>query len=331
MSTVRASVIIPNWNGLELLQACLAALDQQQFTDFEIIVVDNGSSDGSVEWLQARANSVKLVELKNNLGFPAAVNRGIQASTAPYLVLLNNDTLPEPDWLANLIAAMEAHPEAASGASRMLLAAPPHRIDSAGDGYDLRTGVGFNVGAGEPADSRSEPAWVFGACAGAAIYRRSLFDDIGLFDEAYFLVFEDVDLSLRAQLAGHRCLYVPTAIVYHHRGASTAGTSEAVLLRSWRNHIWVAAKNLPPLLLLAWSGLFAVRLGRLLVYTVLASRHPGVEVIPLSRYWQTFKQGLRGLPGRRRAAARHRRLGSWALLQRLRKLPAPLAVDRSGS
>lgn len=320
MSRVRVSVVIPNWNGLHLLQACLAALDSQIFSDFEIIVVDNGSSDGSVPWLQRQSGQIRSIFLDKNTGFPAAVNRGIEASDAAYIVLLNNDTIPDKDWLKNLVDAMDKNLQATFGASRILLHQPPHLIDSAGDGFNIRFG-GFNIGAGDTADSHSDACWVFGACAGAAIYRRELFEDIGLFDEDYFLVFEDVDLSLRAQLAGHRCQYIPNAVVYHHRGASTATASEEVLLRSWRNHIWVAAKNLPPLLLITWSLWFLIRCARLVVYTTLASRHQNVDVVPLGKYWQTLKNGLKGLNAARNANAPKRRLGSWALSQRFRNQP----------
>ncbi len=320
MSAVRVSIVIPNWNGLHLLQECLTALDGQVFTDFETIVVDNGSSDGSVAWLKQQAGRVRSILLDRNTGFPYAVNRGIEASEAEYVVLLNNDTIPDENWLKNLVDAMDENLQASFGACKILLHAPPHAIDSAGDGFDIKLG-GFNIGAGDPADSHAEPCWVFGACAGAAIYRRSLFEQIGLFDEAFFLIFEDVDLSMRAQLAGHRCQYIPTAIVYHHRGASTASTSEEVLLRSWRNQIWVAINNLPPLLLLQWSFWFTIRLARLALYCVLAARHPDVEVIPFGKYWQTLRQALKGLRAARRASAARRTLGSWSLRQRFKSQP----------
>jgi GT2 family glycosyltransferase len=326
VAPVKASVVIPNWNGLHLLRECLAALEQQSFRDFEIIVVDNGSSDDSVAWLQAQASSVRLIALDDNMGFSTAVNRGIEASEATYVVLLNNDTLPEPDWLARLVQGMDDQPQASSGASLILLHEPPHRIDSAGDGFHLKAG-GFNIGSGETADRHAEPAWVFGACAGAAIYRRSLFDKIGLFDEDFFLVFEDVDLSLRAQLAGHRCLYIPDAVVYHHRGASTASASEEVILRSWRNHIWVAGKNLPPLLLIIWSALLVLRLGRLATYDLLTRRHPDIEAISIGRYLKSLRQALRGLPAKRRATAARRKLGSLSLLRRFRKQIIPASND----
>jgi GT2 family glycosyltransferase len=316
-----ASVVIPNWNGLGLLQQCLSALEKQSTADFEVIVVDNGSSDDSVDWLKREAAWVRLIALEENLGFSAAVNQGIQASRAPYIVLLNNDTLARPDWLAQLVKAMNENPEASFGASLMLLFEPPHLIDSAGDGFSFYAGDGFNIGAGESAGEHSEPAWVFGACAGAAIYRRSLFQDIGLFDEDFFLVFEDVDISLRAQVAGHRCLYIPEAVVYHHRGASTASASKQVRLRAWRNHLWVAGKNLPPLLMLLWSISFVQRLFRLAVYTILAKRKGVPDVIDFAHYLATLRQALLELPAKRRATAACRRTGSWALLRRIRRQP----------
>ena len=318
--SVKASIIIPNWNGLTLLRECLGALERQSLKNFEIIVVDNGSTDDSVGWLKRNANSIKLIALNENRGFSTAVNQGIKASQAPYVVLLNNDTLARPEWLENLVRAMDKNPEASSGASRMLLYEPPHRIDSAGDGFSFRSGGGFNIGAGEPAESHLEPAWVFGACAGAAIYRRQLFEDIGLFDEDFFLVFEDVDLSLRAQMAGHRCLYVPEAVVHHHRGASTT-PSEQVRLRSWRNHIWVAGKSLPPVLLIIWAGLLTVRLFRLALYSFLATRDDDPDLISFDRYLTTLRQALRALPAKRRETAPSRRMSSWALIRRVQRQP----------
>ncbi len=331
--SIRASVIIPNWNGAEHLPECLESLERQTFREFEVVVVDNGSSDHSLELLQQDYSWVRTVRNGSNLGFSAAVNAGIRDTTTDYVVLLNNDTRASNDWLENLVAAMDAEPGASFAACKMLHFDPPHPIDSAGDRFSLLRGGGVNIGSGDPAGSHDEPAWIFGACAGAAIYRRSLFDDIGLFDEDFFLVFEDIDIDLRAQVAGHRCLYVPDAVVYHKRGASTDNRSAKVATRSLRNMIWTAGKNLPPLLLIVWAVCFGLRL--------LSEAAKLAVLLPLRKIWRSLPErvqrvrqrrpetgppldvpltflalidGFRGLPRRRRAVRRLRRLGSLRLL-----------------
>ncbi|QOC21895.1 glycosyltransferase family 2 protein [Wenzhouxiangella sp. AB-CW3] len=256
----RVSVIIPNWNGAHHLPGCLDSLDQQRFRDFDVILVDNGSEDDSLALVERDYPWVRIVRNHANLGFSAAVNAGIRVSSSEFLALLNNDTRADPGWLERLVDAMDATPGASFAACKMLRFDPPHRIDSAGDRFSIWRGGGINIGAGEPAEHHSEPAWVFGACAGAALYRCNLFDDIGPFDEDFFLVFEDIDIDLRAQVAGHRCLYVPDAVVYHKRGASTDVASALVTTRSLRNMIWAAGKNLPPALLLLWLVCFGLRL-----------------------------------------------------------------------
>ncbi len=344
----RISLIIPNWNGAHHLVDCLDSLRDQCQAEVEVVVVDNASSDHSIELLETDYPWVRLIRLDENFGFSAAVNAGIRSTTAPLVVLLNNDTRVAPDWLEQLARGLENHPEASFAACKMLLFDPPHAIDSAGDRFSLLTGTGINIGAGEPADAYGEPAWVFGACAGAAIYRRSLFDDIGLFDEDFFLVFEDVDLDLRAQVAGHRCLYLPDAVVYHKRGASTDNSSRQVAARSWRNLIWVGGKNLPPLLLAWWSLVFALKLARMVLVSIIArlwrkltprrDKRSGSAQQPASlepapswqqgalaaHYWPEFRHALRLLPAKRREIRPLRRLGSLRLMSILVKPMRPL-------
>ncbi|TVQ42168.1 MAG: glycosyltransferase family 2 protein [Wenzhouxiangella sp.] len=341
------SLIIPNWNGAHHLVECLDSLKPQCGAEVEVVVVDNASSDDSIRLLEEQYPWVRLIRLDDNLGFSAAVNAGIRATSAPLIVLLNNDTRAAPDWLEKLVNGLLARPEASFAACKMLLFDPPHAIDSAGDRFSLLTGTGINIGAGEPAEACADPAWVFGACAGAAIYRRSLFDDIGLFDEDFFLVFEDVDLDMRAQVAGHRCLYLPDAVVYHKRGASTDNSSRQVAARSWRNLIWVAGKNLPPLLLTWWSLVFTAKLVRMVLVSVAARlwrrltgridkpdserEQPAAAPAPTwqqgalaAHYWPEFRRGLRLLPAKRRQTRPLRRLGSLGLLPVLLKPVRPL-------
>ena len=246
----RVSVVIPNWNGMTYLDACIDSLARQTFRNFETVVVDNASTDGSVEHLHKVWPDVRVVALDTNRGFPGAVNAGIRASRTPYVVLLNNDTVAEPSWLERLVAAMDANPRFSFGSSK-LVRTSDGAIDSAGHTYSLWLGASDNIGEGEPATAFAETAWIFGACAAASIYRRELFDDIGLYDEEFFFTHEDVEFDLRANVAGHRCLYIPDAIVHHHRGGSYV-VDPKILLMGVRNRIWAAGKNLPPGLFVLW-------------------------------------------------------------------------------
>lgn len=215
----RVSVVIPTWNGEDLLCAALESLVRQSWQDFEVVVVDNGSTDGTHEVLASEHPEVRLIELGENRGFAAAVNAGIEAAAGEIVVLMNNDTEAAPGWLEGLVMAMEANPEAGSIASRMLTFADPGRIDSAGVQlglYASQVGEGAHDG-----DWFGEPREVFAACAGAAAYRRQALEEVGLLDERYFAYFEDVDLGARLQLAGWRCFYAPDAVILHHGSATS--------------------------------------------------------------------------------------------------------------
>ena len=206
-----ATVVIPTWNGRCLLDACLAGLGGQTWRDFEIVIVDNGSTDGTASWMQDRYPDVQVIANDRNLGFAAAVNQGIRASASRYVVTLNNDTEPAPGWLAALVATAERDPSVGMCASKMLFADRPGVINSTGIYLD-RTGIAWDRRGGEPDDERgTEPVEVFGPCGGAALYRRTMLDEVGLFEEDFFAYLEDVDLAWRARLAGWRCLYVPAA------------------------------------------------------------------------------------------------------------------------
>jgi len=336
------SVIIPNWNGAHHLPECLGSLAEQTFRDFETVVVDNGSSDDSLTLLARDFPWVRVIARGNNGGFSTAVNDGIRQTRSEFVVLLNNDTRADPGWLRALHEGMAHYPEASMAASRMLLYDPPHAVDSAGDGYSIKAGAGYNLSAGEPADSVDQDAWVFGACAGAAIYKRSLFDDIGLFDEDFFLVFEDVDLDLRAQVAGHRCIYLADAIVYHKRGASTDNASMEVISRSWRNTLWVAGKNLPLPLFGLWMLFFGLRMVRMFGMAILfrgwkkirPSAQPKISTgtpapswrqgVVATWYWPALRSALSTLPQKRRELRRIRRLGTLRMLPILRKPRRPI-------
>lgn len=249
----RVDLVIPNFEGAHLLDDCLAAVAAQTLPAARVLVVDDGSTDDS-QAVVARHAGVEWLPLAENRGFPAAVNAGIAASTAPLIALLNTDALPEPGWLEALVAALD-DATISLGASRMLF--PDGTVNAVGDSFDVRGRGGYNRGLHELDGAQfDEPRIVFGACAGAAIYRRSLFADIGLFDEAFTLSWEDVDLDLRALLAGHRCLYVPTAVVQHAQGSSS-GPSRLALER--RNKAWLALRGLPLPLLVPFLALVPLR------------------------------------------------------------------------
>jgi hypothetical protein len=243
--TPRVSIIIVNWNGKRFLQDCLPTVLDQTYSDYEIILVDNGSDDGSADWVAEQFPAVRLIRNPVNLGFAAGNNQAIHASRSEFIATLNNDTRVEPNWLAELVQVMDGDPSLGACASKMLFADNPHMINSTGICVD-KMGIAWDRRGGEPdADRDTESTEVFGACAGAALYRRAMFDQIGDFDPDFFMYFEDVDLAWRARLAGWRCLYVPAARVYHHHSASGVEGSPFKDFHSGRNKVWLLIKNYP--------------------------------------------------------------------------------------
>jgi GT2 family glycosyltransferase len=251
MPTTLITIVIPNWNGRRFLGDCLGAIRSQTYPHIETIVVDNGSRDGSIELIRDEYPEVRLVTFDTNVGFSPAVNAGIKAATGRYIALLNNDTKVEPRWVEELVKALDSHPEVGSVACKMLAYDDRTILDGVGDAY-RRGGLPSRIGHGERDDGQfDEPRYVLGACGGAAMYRRELFDDIGLFDEEYFAYLEDVDLALRAQSAGYKCLYVPTARVYHvGTGTTGSGFSSLVVKLTAQNNLNTIVKNIPARLLL---------------------------------------------------------------------------------
>jgi GT2 family glycosyltransferase len=239
----RVSVIIPNWNGAHHLPTCLDSLRAQTYSNVEVLVVDNASRDASLEVL-ARYPEVRVLALKENRGFTGACNAGLQAGRGELRVLLNNDTEADPAWLAEVVAAFRQHPEVGLVASKMRLFDRRDVFHTAGD-YVTPDGLAHNRGIWERDTGQFDhPAYVFSACGGSAAYRATMLDAIGLLDEDFFFSFEDVDLAWRAQLAGWRCLFVPTALVYHKLKASGGGVTAS--FHDGRNRIYTLAKNYPP-------------------------------------------------------------------------------------
>ncbi len=282
-------IIIPNWNGKTMLEHCLLSLRQQTYSNFRIIVVDNGSTDGSIELVQRSFPEVLLVPLSHNTGFSIAVNKGIEASRAPWLLLLNNDMEVAEDCLAKLQSALTQYTSFHMFALKMMNYRERGLIDGAGDAV-LRGGVGYRLGTME-ADSEEycQDREVFGACAGAALYSREIFDRAGFFDADFFAYLEDVDFNMRSRRLGCRCMYIAGARVYHIGSASTGSKINQLTVRlSTRNNIHVLAKNyslrlfagfFPAIFIyqLAWL-LFCTKKG--LIFPYLAGLYEGLLTLP---------------------------------------------------
>lgn len=299
------TVIIPNWNGREFLEVCLPSLRQQEFKDFEVIVVDNGSHDGSRELVEASFPEARFIPLGKNRGFSAAVNAGVRASGSDLVALLNNDTEQDAGWLSALVRAAESHPEAGFFASRLVDFYDHSILDGAGDAL-RKSGLPYRIGHGERDRGRYDtPRYVFGACAAAALYRRGMLDEVGPFDEDFFAYCEDGDLSFRAQLAGHRCLYIPGAVVYHMGSASSGGKRGATATRlGTRNGILLLVKNLPTPLV--WRMLPYIAAGQSLrLLTAAATGTSGAHLQGLAEAAHMLPQMLekrKGIQSRRRAS-----------------------------
>lgn len=259
----RVDVIIVNWNGRRHLEACLPSLAGGRFQDFRVTVADNGSTDGSQAWLQEAWPQVHLLELGRNLGFAEANNLAIEATDAPWVALLNNDTVADPGWLEALLAAAEADPRLAAVASRMSFMDQPRILNSTGIAVDP-TGIAWDRLGGAPDAAGDAPARVFGASAGAALYRRAALAAVAepgpdgrpkVFDPDFFMYLEDVDLAWRLRLAGWEAVYAPRARVLHHQSASSGEGSPFKNRLLARNKVWTLVKNYPFRPLLAWFPL----------------------------------------------------------------------------
>lgn len=246
----KTTVVIPNYNGISYLEDCLNFLRRSQKTEFDTIMVDNGSTDASVAFVKERFPWVKVIELAENTGFSHAVNVGIREAVTPYVLLLNNDTVMEHDFVFCMEQAMEEHPEYFSFSSKMLCMKQPEVIDDAGD-YYCALGWAFARGKGKSATRFTAAGDVFAACAGAAIYRREVFSQIGYFDVLHFAYLEDIDIGYRARLRGYKNGYCPQAIVYHAgSGFSGSRYNEFKINLSAQNSVYLIAKNMPLLQLL---------------------------------------------------------------------------------
>lgn len=210
----KASVIIVNTNELHHLRRCLPSLFRQRYADCEVLVVDNNSSDGSVEYITSSYPQVKLIKNSGNLGYAGANNVGFRHATGEYLAVLNPDTEVDPDWLAELVLALEANPTAGLATSKLLLMDRPERIQACGTEISF-TGLTTCRGLEQSRDKYNGPETVSAVSGAAFVIKRRVLEHIGGFDEEFFMYYEDTELSLRAMLASYTCLYVPTSVVYH--------------------------------------------------------------------------------------------------------------------
>ena len=298
MSRDDVAVVIVNYNGEQLLPECLAALDAQTRAPAEIVVADNGSRDGSLTLLRAHHPDVGVVEIGRNLGFAGGANRGVAATRAPWVCVLNSDATPAPDWLERLTAAPRDARTWALGS--VLVSAATGRIESAGDQYSPQ-GYAYKLLRDRPlSDLPAEPYRVFAAPGAAPVFRRDVFERLGGYEERFFLYYEDVDLAFRAVLAGYHALLVPDARVVHQLGATTRSLARARFYVA-RNSIWCAVRCLPearPLRLARrWLSELGTNRPRRLIGVELVGRAAGLAGVPRALRERREIQGAR-VPGR---------------------------------
>lgn len=316
----RVGIIIVNFNGERYLAECLESLERQTYRDFHVLLVDNASTDASrsimEEFKQRGGLDVVVSRLDVNRGFAGGCAEGLRLAEeqgeqggqggqgGEFIALLNNDAAVEPGWLDCLVRAMDRHPEVGICASKILVQGKDI-IDSAGDGFSslLR---GFKRGEGEPATAYNTEEYVFGACAGAALYRRRMIDEVGFLDADFFLIHEDTDLNLRARLQGWKVLYVPGALVSHRVRSTIGEMSDLAVYHSLRNAELVRVKNIPWPLLLRHAHNLALSAALEFFYFAVRHRRPGI-------YLKAKYDALRSLPAtlkKRRTLMAGRKLGA---------------------
>lgn len=242
---MKCSVVIPNYNGRQFLTDCLTALSKQTYSDFEIILVDNGSADDSISLAKSLCPDIVIVDMGSNTGFAPAVNAGIKHSNAEYVILLNNDTIVFPSFIENHIKMMEKKPHVFSSSAMMIRNDKRDLIDDAGDFY-CALGWAFAPSKDKKLEMYSVPYECFAACGGAAIYRRAIFEKIGYFDDNFFAYLEDIDIGYRAKLAGYKNIYNPHARVYHiGSGSSGSRYNDFKIRLAARNSMYLVRKNMP--------------------------------------------------------------------------------------
>ena len=306
------SIIIITWNNKNYVSTCLDKLLAQTFRDFEVLIVDNGSADGSFDSLTERysALDIHIERLNANHGFATANNVGARLARGKWLALLNTDAFPEPDWLNNLLQTAKKYPRYSFFSSRQVQAHNPNILDGTGDVYHI-SGVAWRRDYNLPAEKFGLCAsGVFSPCGAAALYLREDFLQAGGFDEDYFSYFEDVDLGFRLRLSGKKCLYIPDAVVHHIGSASTGKRSDFSVYYGYRNLIWTFFKDMPFPLLCTLLPLHTVTMIFFVIY--LSLRGQGKTIL------QAIADALQGLPhvlAKRKSIQRNRRASSYELMK----------------
>ena len=288
------TIVIPNYNGIAYLGACLRSVEKQEGVSAEVLIVDNGSTDGSQEYIRTEFPACRLICLEKNYGFCRAVNEGFRYAGSEYVILLNNDTEIEPDFALRLLASIKKDRKRFSCQACMIQYHDHSKMDDAGDFYCV-LGWGMARGKGRPVENYRSGQKIFSSCAGAAIYRKSLTERLGGFDEAHFAYLEDMDLSYRAKLAGYYHWYEPEAKVYHV-GSGTSGSryNHFKVVHSAGNNLYLIYKNMPLIQIIVNSPLLLA--GFLIKYLFFVKKGLGRD------YREGFVRGIRlcrANPGRR--------------------------------
>jgi len=245
MATKSNWIVIPNWNGIDMLPDCLDSLYRQTLP-CRVIVVDNGSHDGSVEFIKENFSKATLILHEKNLGFTGGVNAGIKhamSKGAKYIALFNNDAVADKDWLKFLVGALERD-DSSGIATGTIYHKGTDKLDNSGEEFS-NWGVAFARGRGSDMHSSAQPEYIFGASGGSTLYRAEMFEEIGIFDDDIFAYYEDADMNWRAQLSGWKALHVPTALVQHEIGGTSKRMSGFTTYQTLKNMPWVVIKNVP--------------------------------------------------------------------------------------
>lgn len=303
------TVAVATYNGRELLEIALPSLARQSFRDFRVLIVDDASTDDTVDWLCEHWPETEVVVNEQNQGAAAALNACLRLSTTQLVGLFNNDIELDPRCLEELVAAMDEHTRAGWACAKLIDFHRRDLIDGAGDIFSWLATAERRGHGHRDRGQYDRPEAIFGACGAAVVYRRSALEEVGPFDEDFYALFEDVDWDLRAHLAGFDCRYVPSAVVYHMGGATLgSGLSDFICYQQWRNTIWIIAKDLPAEALLRHAP--QLLLGQLVSLAVaIRDRRLGV-------WWRAWRDALRSMPdvlGKRREIQARRRVGLSAL------------------
>lgn len=304
---MKTSVIIPNYNGQEYLKVCLDALKRQTFKNMEIIIVDNNSEDKSCKIIKENHPEVKLIQLEKNFGFSKAVNKGIKVSSGKYVVLLNNDTEATEDWLERLVNCIDKDEKTFSCSSKMIQYDNRNKIDDAGDELTVM-GWAYKRGDKANMDKYQKTEEVFSSCAGAAIYRKKIFEEIGYFDEEFFAYLEDIDICYRAKIHGYKNVYCSDAKVYHVGSATSGSRYNSFKVRlAARNNIYLIYKNMPFLQLLLNSPF--IILGWMIKFLFFWQKGLGKD------YLDGIKSGIKGIKNVKKISFRNDRLCNYIKIE----------------